>query len=236
MEYDEITAVSPWIDFALDCGVELDEEQIDSDGRCLRPRLWKSHQRLAAINRGCKYIVTLREPAAIATSYYYFYEQKGLTRGLSLEEWVAEWAVQGTWAEPLWNYAVDYWHRRHDPAVLVVCFEEMHANPLKHIERIAEFIGIDCDEMLAERVLSMSSLDFMERHADKFDDHWLTQSQIQSGSFGEFPHRPASKVSLPQKARLSASARASLERAWQEHVTPSTGCTSYSDMRSHFCL
>jgi hypothetical protein len=68
MNYEEITAVSPWLDFALDCGVVLEDEQTGASGEPLVPRVWKSHQRLAAINCGCKYIVTLRDPARFSGS------------------------------------------------------------------------------------------------------------------------------------------------------------------------
>ena len=105
MDYDEITAVSCWIDFAWDVGIDLDGEQLTSDGRQLHPRLWKSHQRLAAINPGCRYIVVIREPSKVAASYYHFYASKGLTRDLPVDEWTREWASEqgATWCGNYWN-------------------------------------------------------------------------------------------------------------------------------------
>ena len=81
----------------MDCGVDLKADQLGPLGQPLHPRLWKSHQRLAAVNPGCKYIVTLREPGAVASSYYHFYREKGLTGESSLDEWTAQWADSGTW-------------------------------------------------------------------------------------------------------------------------------------------
>ena len=121
MSFEEITQVAPWLDFAIDCGVNLDADQIS------RPRLWKTHQRLSAVNGGGKYIVTIRDPASVAASYYHFYASKGQTSGLNLDEWTLEWSEpRGSplvWCDPIWEYIVDSYARRGDTNVLIVCFE-----------------------------------------------------------------------------------------------------------------
>jgi hypothetical protein len=60
--------------------------------------------------------------AAVASSYFYFYREKGLTGEATLDEWARHWADHGTWCEALWPYVVDNWLRRHDPSVLIIIF------------------------------------------------------------------------------------------------------------------
>jgi len=237
MAYDEITAVSCWLDFALDVGVDLDAEQRGGDGRLCQPRLWKSHQRLAAINPGCKYIVTLRDPERVAASYFHFYESKGLTGGLGIDEWVIRWASNEgvTWSGPLWPYILDYWERRYDSNVLIVCFERLKTDPRREIARIASFIGVATDDALLDRVVAQSSVEFMEAHPEKFDDHWINQLQKARGSFGAFPLAATPKVSLPQRSRLSATVREHLQARWRECITPATGAASYEELCRKIC-
>ena len=104
MNFEEITEEIPWIDFAYDVGVDLKKDQR------LSPRIFKSHQPLSSINRGCKYISTLRRPADTARSYYYFYLAKDhpSTRGKSLDEWTRHWAEHGTWVFPIFEHYVQF--------------------------------------------------------------------------------------------------------------------------------
>ena len=228
MSFDEITAVAPWLDFALDSGVDLDADQVAS------PRLWKSHQRLSAINGGAKYIVTLRDPASVATSYFYFYLAKGLTRDVGLDEWAVRWGEPGSgdlvWCDTIWSYITDIYARRDDDRVLIVCFEDMKKRPLDLILRIAAFIGVQCDGELAQKVLSLSSQSFMAEHARQFDDHWLECQQLSRSSHGLIHMKATPKVSLPQVEQLSRGARARLEELWRMHVLPATGMSSYEEM------
>ena len=234
MDFDEITAVSPWLDFALDAGVSLDADQLGPDGQPLTPRLWKSHQRLSAINAGCKYIVTLRHPVAVASSYYHFYRSKGLVPdGMTLDDWALRWAGGrgATWCGPIWPYYTDYFARRHDPSVLILCFEDLREDLPKQVARIATFIGVPCGDELCRKVCEHSSSDFMARRASQFDDHWLHERQLATGSYGDYPMSMAVKVALPQTAKLSDGIAAQLEERWRECVTPLTGAATYEELR-----
>ena len=130
---------------------------------------------------------------------------------------------------------VDYWARRFDANVLLVCFEDLRTQTRAHVERIARFLDLDCDEALLSVVLELSSSAFMERHPSKFDDHWLHELQTRRGSFGDFPLAPAVKVSLPQTEQLSAEVLSHLERRWEECVAPYTGAASYAELRQMHC-
>lgn len=62
-DYEDIYQVSPWAQLAGDLGQDLNEPHI----AC--PRLFKTHQRLSAINAGGKYLVTVRDPTKVLISW-----------------------------------------------------------------------------------------------------------------------------------------------------------------------
>lgn len=69
-DFPEITAVMPWIDFAWEINQNLQDDQV------AEPRLFKSHARLSAIQEGCKYIVTIRDPIKTLISLFRFFTAK----------------------------------------------------------------------------------------------------------------------------------------------------------------
>ena len=96
--FGDITERQPWLEFAYDCGQNLDDEvrgiipqdqPIDaksakesetnppSRGSILTPRIFKSHQLLSAINPGAKYLCIVRDPASTLLSWFDFQKTKG---------------------------------------------------------------------------------------------------------------------------------------------------------------
>ena len=70
--FDDIDERQPWLEFAYDCGQDLEDEQIVES-----PRIFKSHQLLSAINPGGKYLCIVRDPAATLMSWFSFQKAKG---------------------------------------------------------------------------------------------------------------------------------------------------------------
>ena len=70
--FDDIAERQPWLEFAYDCGQDLEDEQIVDS-----PRIFKSHQLLSAINSGGKYLCIVRDPAATLMSWFAFQKAKG---------------------------------------------------------------------------------------------------------------------------------------------------------------
>ena len=88
--FDDITERQPWLEFAHDCGQNLDEDihgmipqnqktdvETNRKGPVLTPRIFKSHQLLSAINPGAKYLCIVRDPAATLLSWFDFQKAKG---------------------------------------------------------------------------------------------------------------------------------------------------------------
>lgn len=55
--YDDVGDVIPWIEYAWECGQDLNADQPGG------VRAFKSHGLLSRIHEGCKYIITVRQPA-----------------------------------------------------------------------------------------------------------------------------------------------------------------------------
>lgn len=238
MGFDEITAVQPWPDFCADCRVELDAPQPHW------PRVFKSHQRPAALNRGARVASVVREPRQVVASYYSFYVAKDhpLVRGKSLDAWAAEWADVGTSNGTLWEYYVQLWLCRaavgSGSAAPLLLFEYAAlASALpSHARRAAAWLGaggggeLDGSEENVLRAARLASRESMSAAAAQFDDHYLNAMQTAAGS--EHVMQGAAKVRPEAAARptLSAESEALLERMWRERVAPRTGLASYAEL------
>src|SRR5690349_628856 len=56
LDFEEITAVTPWIELAHDIGWELEGPQV------AEPRIYKSHLTWYDIPKGARYICSIRDP------------------------------------------------------------------------------------------------------------------------------------------------------------------------------
>merc|ERR1719343_805020 len=91
--FGDITERQPWLEFAWDCGQNLDDEiygfiprphkpiegasATTTQRPVLTPRIFKSHQLLSAINPGAKYLCIVRDPASTLQSWFDFQKAKG---------------------------------------------------------------------------------------------------------------------------------------------------------------
>ena len=171
MDFDEINSVVPWIEIAHDVGWDLSDPQI------AKPRLFKSHASAYEIPIGCRYICSFRHPRAVIESHYRFYEGWLFESGaISLEEFLHwRWPRDQVDSRGYWYHLTSWWEQRHNPNVLLLCYEDMLLNPTTTVEKIARFMGIELDDSLLNLVLQQSSRKFMLEHKHKFDERHLQQ-------------------------------------------------------------
>jgi hypothetical protein len=204
MSFSEISERQPWLDIAWDCGQDLNADQ------AVEPRVFKSHQRLSAVNTGAKYISIVRNPADVFQSYLSFSTEKGrdenaLTRTFEQKD--------------IWAYYSDLWGARNEPNVLVQCYEALVDDEEVYLPRIAEFLGVPLDADRLQTVLRMSSKSFMLSHVDQFDDHFVHRCVNSSLS--------AAKVVTEEKSVLTPAIVSWLQRLWDERMLPQTGLQDY---------
>jgi len=228
MDFSEITEVQPWLEQAWDCGQDLDADQRAA------PRLFKSHNHLTAINPGAKYITIVRDPEKTLLSVYSFLKAKGRP-GVVETDNVNEYASTGHFADNnfydgnMFQFYSELWLAKDLPNVLVLCYEAMMANPRSHIQRIATFMGLDCDERLLDTVEEMSSMEYMKEHDDQFNDNFLARKQAELGR-AKFSTSVTTKVGLSANQILSEESKQWLRQMWHDQVEAATGLQSYEEM------
>jgi len=230
MNFSEITEVQPWIEFAWDCGQDLDATQRTF------PRIFKSHQRFSAINVGCKYITVLRDPEATLLSWFSFQKSKGIPGFADCEDVNAyaqtgDFATKGAWGATIWEYYVETWMVRRLPEVLVLVYEAMRRDVRPYLKQVAEFMEVEVTESKLDVAESMSNQEFMAANSHRFDDNFIEKRTKEMGRVRKpFPKR-VSKVNATHRREVcDAETRLWLARMWTERVEPHTGLASYEEM------
>ena len=228
MEFDEITAVVPWIDIALDVGWDLDASQV------AEPRAYKSHRSWHEIPKGARYIVTFRHYHDAFLSFYRFFEgfyfEPGAISIEDLAKW--RWPQEELEEQGYWYHLISWWEQLDNPDVLLLCFEHMRADLPGAVKLIAQFIGIELDDELLEIVLRQSSRDFMLAHRDQFNER---HSFLVGGERAGLPppidaYKITSGSSKKANHQLPQSLKAEFDRNWENLVTPRFGFKTYEDL------
>lgn len=218
MNFTEITERQPWLDAAWDCGQDLNADQTSE------PRVFKSHQKLSAINTGAKYLSIIRDPGEVLVSLFAFQKSKG-TLPFAMYSDVNEYAATGHFAMPgntIWEYYIELWNAREDPSLLVLRYEALELEPKLYIARINDFLGLPRDVDRLQTAYEMSTKSFMLNHSSKFDDLYVEECW---GTYGT-----TSKVTTTDKKDLNQDTKAWLRRLWRERMLLDTGMQTYEEL------
>ena len=229
MDFDEITAVVPWIELAHDMGIEVAPQ---SPPAC--PRAFKSHLDWEQIPKGGCYINVYRDPRDALLSMYRFMEGWIFETGaISITGYALEFFLQRESEQSYWSHAASWWRQRDRDDVLLLCFEHMKLDLSATVRRIAEFVGVELDDELHELVVEQSSIEFMKRHARQFDDHLIRETRDEP--CGLPPGGDSSKVRDGKvggaKLVLSGDIVEQLEQRWHEQLTSVFGLANYEDLQ-----
>src|SRR5690606_11854838 len=188
-EFDDVSDVVPWIETAAALGQDLEAEQ-KAD-----PRGFKSHLGWDAVPKGCRYIVSIRDPKDALVSAYRFMEGWFIEPGtVSIADFARAGYLGGPEGRSYWAHLASWWQVRHDPAVLLLSYEQMHRDREGTIRRVARHCGIALDDELLAITLRQSSLEFMLAHKHKFDD--LRMRTLSEERCGLPPGSDSAKVRL----------------------------------------
>ena len=166
MDFQEITVVTPWPIVALDHGWDLEADQV------AEPRVFKSHLAWHHVPKGARYICPVRHPYDAVVSFYRFFEGMFFEPGsITLADFVYEMNLKYADGDSYWTHLASWWEQRHNPDVLLLCYENMQLDHIGAIRAIANFMGINLDDDLLEIVRRQSTLEFMLKHRDQFDEH-----------------------------------------------------------------
>ena len=236
MDFGEIIDVVPIVEFAHDLQQDLEAKQKGF------PRCFKTHYWYPRCPKGAKYIWCVREPCAVAYSYFKILEGWFFKPGeMSLEDLIREeWLTQG---EPkrLTDYAsyfhhlASWWPHRNDSRVLLMFYEDLKEYYESSVRSIAEFMGIT-DEGCIQVALERGTLEFMKQHSDKFGLKTIQKYYNVRAGLPETAGMSKSKVRTGSTTEglemLSAEVRSEIQKNWEAVVTPVTGCATYSELRA----
>ena len=176
---------------------------------------------------GGRYIIVVRDPGDAAVSAFKFTEGWFLEPGtVPIDEFVQQRFLR---KREYYHHLRSWWAHKDDDNVLLLAYEHMLADPRRAIERIAAFIGITLDEELLAITLEHSSMAFMLRHKDRFDDALIRRRSEEV--MGLPPGSDSAKVRLGKagtREDLNADTRASLDAAWREEITAELGFENYA--------
>ena len=230
MDFDDISRVVPWIETSAMLELDLEAPQR------AEPRGFKSHLSYAAIPKGARYVVSLRDPKDALVSMYRFMEGWFFEPGAIS---IAEFAEDRVLAKPeeptsYWSHLLSWWAERDNPNVLLLSYEYMSDDPEETIRRLAGFCGIPLDDELLALTLERTSLSYMLEHKDRFDD--LMMRQLSEARCNLPPGSDTAKV---REGRVGGHVRelppeiaTEMDAAWTRLVAPATGFADYAALEA----
>mmetsp|Transcript_7545 Transcript_7545/g.11364 ORF Transcript_7545/g.11364 Transcript_7545/m.11364 type:complete len:317 (-) Transcript_7545:9-959(-) len=235
-DFDEITAVVPWDVAALDCGQDLDADQVAN------PRIFKSHCTYESIAKGAKYIYVARNPQAVIMSFYQFiipYYQLSLS-DIPFRDFVNDFFLKnGSNYGSIFTHFVGWWQRREEKDVLFLFFEDLVEDLPTCVEKIGKFMGIEVDEELKKVVCEVSSYGYMRENAQQFDDHFvrnMAMKRIGLPIEEKFAVGKVREGGGKTKYAIGEEVEAILQRCWEEEVMPTTKYKNYDEFRKDLSI
>ncbi len=203
--------------------------------------MFKSHQPLTATPRGGRYICLVRDPVAVAISFFAFMRERRDPKVLQLadiDEFVRSPLIMDDafGGASIWAHMNLYHAVGDDPNVLLVPYETI-VGPEKRrvLQVVAQFIGVSYDDHLLDRVMEQTTKEAMARNISRFDLSWASQRLVEVGRM------PSEMASLFQPCRrvvlephphvLSDASLALLAERWQALSAPVTACATYAQFR-----
>ncbi len=229
MDFDDISRVVPWIETARMLGIDLDAPQRAA------PRGFKSHLPYDELPRGARCVVSLRDPKDALVSMYRFMEGWFLEPGaIPIAEFAQPWLDAGEAGGGYWQHLLSWWAQRDNPDVLLLSYEHMCADPAGSVRRLARFCGIALDDELLALTLERSSLAFMLKHKDRFDDAMVRAVSEQRGRLprGSDSAKVRRGGSGAHRHELPEAVGQALDAIWHRTVAAKTGFTGYASLEA----
>lgn len=226
-EFEEISEVIPWDVLALDCGQDLDADQV------AQPRMFKSHEPWEHIPKGAKYIYVMRDPVDALVSFHYFLPTFHYCE-MEIETFVGAIFAGLSHSNDIWHHFADYIQAsmKYPDQILLMTFEDLKRDTSAEIKRVAAFLDVPTDQELLDKVLHLSSSQYMRAHENQFDEHFVFD-HIKDRLGIKGPNR-ASKVRKGKvglgRSELSEEILQTLRDRWASTIEAKLGSKTYPEM------
>lgn len=227
MDFDDIYQVVPFIDVALDLGMDLDAEQRAD------PRAFKSHYGWDEVPKGCRYLVSFRDPKDAAVSMHRFMEGWFIEPGaVPIDEFIERRSFDRTTGLDYWRHLASWLSQRDNPDVHLLTFEGLKEDLRGAMERIADFIGVDTDDALLDLAVERSSFEFMSANKGPFSEP-LVRAHAERVA-GIPVDGDAAKVRVGKVGdhhdELSPQTSERFDEIWTETIGAEFGYSTYEDL------
>ena len=242
--FEDIYQVAPWAMMAWDLGYDITEKDYEQrcqvTGQAYPIRVFKSHQRLSAMNPGAKYIVTIRDPRSTLVSWWKFLKKNDpppLQKYTSISEFALDkdfFSENMMFGASLWEYFNEYSLCLKNPNVLVVIFEDLVQDIRGHLPTLSRFLGLNVSDNHFDEIARLSSKEEMLKNISKFDESW-THKRIKA--LGRSPHPDVFQesprvTSGSDPSTLSKETIQFLDDRWKEVIESNTGIKNYDELAS----
>lgn len=224
-DFDEISCVVPWLESAVDIGINPHADQPYPF------RAFKCHLLYRDLPKGARYITVFRDPVKVLSSFYRFFEGWWFEPGsISIDEFAYTLFMQGSASGRHWDHLVDWWQKVDSSDTLVLCYEDMLQAPDKSVEVVAEFLQLDLTEADLTAAKSNSSREYMLSNSHQFDEHVLRNRR--DHLWGLPPGGSSGKVGgIASETEPSAATLQELDKIWFDTVENALGFASYHELR-----
>jgi len=112
-----------------------------------------------------KYICVIRNPKDVCLSFHRFVNSigEGALEDIPFNALFDHFLAGKTLHVDYFDHLLSCWSHRNDENVLLVLYEDMKKDIRSTINRVARFLDIEMNEQLLERVVTVSSFDFLKQ-------------------------------------------------------------------------
>jgi len=175
-----------------------------------RPRVIKSHEYFDL--RYQKVIYIVRDPRDVAVSYYHFHLKfRRIPPDYPLDDYIPRFIAGEFDAYGSWGQNVGTWiaARQHSEGFLLLRYEDMIADPIGELAKVADFFRIPPDRERLSRAVELSSADRMRKLESSESEVWVVTKPTRK----DIPFVRDAKTG-GWKNNLSPRSVAAIETAW----------------------
>ncbi|KAL5506085.1 hypothetical protein EMCRGX_G007656 [Ephydatia muelleri] len=216
-DFEEFDKVVTFLEVPLSVnGTPVDLEAVVHPAE---PRIFYSHVSYESLPKGGKILHCVRDPKDVFYSLLTYLDTLLLLKGrVSTLKDLLRW-----------------WEHRSDKDVLFVFFDDLKEDHALWVRRIAEFIGVSCNEQTLARVVWNTTHAEMAKHQSRFVDHSIIAECAKM--FGDDPpSEPIGRVrkdggKLGEGEKLPIEMQELIDTAWHDIITTKLGFRDYKEMR-----